>query len=86
MSVPTGMMGPMRNERWNAHLCFRAASAIEVTTRALLVSARELEVSPDEAGREAAAALQAAQAMLLEARRKLQAAGSSRSPLQLVAR
>jgi|GEM_PF-4930293 hypothetical protein len=75
----------MRNERFNAHLCFRAASALEATTKALLDSARELEGSTDDAGREAAAALKAAQQQLLEARKALQAAGASRSPLQLVA-
>ena len=75
----------MRNERWNAQLCFRAASSLEATTRALLDSARELESATDDAGREAAAALKAAQQQLLEARKALQAAGAARAPLQLVA-
>lgn len=73
-------------KKWNAQQCFRAASALEATTRSLLDSARELEASPDDAGREAAEALRQAQERVLEARRKLQAAAAVKSPLQLVTR
>jgi hypothetical protein len=74
----------MRNERATATLCFRAATSLEATTRALLDSARELETATDDAGRAAAAALKAAQQQLLEAKKALQAAGTARAPLQLV--
>lgn len=71
-------------KRWSSQQCFKAATALEATTRHLLESAKELESSADDAGREAAEALKAAQARLLEARRKLQAAGAAKSGLQLV--
>lgn len=77
-------MGEMK--RWNAQQCFRAASALEATTRHLLDSAKELDAAADDAGREAARALREAQERLLEARRKLQAAGTQKSPLQLISR
>jgi hypothetical protein len=84
MSVPAGRVLAMRNERATATVCFRAATTLEATTRALLDSARELEAATDDAGRAAAAALKAAQQQLLEAKRVLQAAATARAPLHVV--
>lgn len=67
----------MRNSGWNPQVCFRAASALAATTRALVESARELEEAPDDAGREAAEALRKAEAELARARRALQAAAAT---------
>ncbi len=68
---------------FNASLCFRAASSLETTRRALLEAAKELDAAADEAGRIAAEALRLAEAEVMKARRALQATATTVSPLQM---
>ncbi len=69
---------------FSASTCFRAASSLDATRRALVEAAKDLALSPDEAGRLAAEALRAAEAEVMKARRALQAAATGASPLQLL--
>lgn len=72
--------------RWESvsttRLCYRAASELESSMKALTEAARSLAAADDEAGRAAASALEAAQKRLIEARRALQTEAQSRSPFR----
>lgn len=76
--------------RWEStsttRLCFKAASELESSVKALTDAARTLMQADDEAGRAAADALEAARKRLLEARQALQNEAAARSPLKALAR
>ncbi|MFT3713593.1 MAG: hypothetical protein QM817_38540 [Archangium sp.] len=76
--------------RWEsastARLCYRAASELEASVKALTDAAHTLMQADDAAGRAAAEALESARKRLLDARAALQNEASSRSPLKVTAR
>jgi hypothetical protein len=73
--------------RWESlsttRLCFKAASELESSVKALTDAARSLQAADDDAGRAAAVALEQARQRLLEARKALQDEATQRSPLSL---